>query len=351
MVANTESEFQHYFERRHHRTYAQVSEGTGLVLLPDLSSISLPRTSKVLMHVATHGKPHCVAVELLDGEVQVTDGAVQRTVSEKDFTLFRKLAVDSKYILFFEVYRNKHEMPAEGSNADDSLTAREIESLLDFQAAGQEDGECDDFVVDVDQDAVDDDSLSEQDEDLQDSDDEAVVRVGDVLLGKLQREAGNCCVHQIVRTEENEYRCPFCPFRSFSCSQSTKRVLAHVKNYHNERKQYVASGTKQLKIIISLHDSDQCSRKSSENYLARSSEILRSTVQPALSSRRMLIDRHIRLVFTDRGLHCAEYEIYTTRTSSHKWSSKNSLCMRRRLECRKIQTSSFTGYGSVGSRA
>ena len=75
-------------------------------------------------------------------------------------------------------------MPAEGSNADDSLTAREIESLLDFQAAGQEDGECDDFVVDVDQDAVDDDSLSEQDEDLQDSDDEAVVSSGRCSSGQ-----------------------------------------------------------------------------------------------------------------------------------------------------------------------
>ena len=79
------------------------------------------------------------------------------------------------------------------------------------------------------------------------------------------------------------------------------RVVHHIKTYHTEPKQYVPSGTKQMKIIIALHDSNQCAGRQDNSYLRRSAEVLRRTVQPELNRRSNHIDKEVRLVLTECG--------------------------------------------------
>ena len=53
-----------------------------------------------------------------------------------------------------------------------------------------------------------------------------------------------------------DYRCALCPFRSFP-HKRPMRLLDHIASYHVKRTQYVCSGTKQIKVILALHNSDR----------------------------------------------------------------------------------------------
>ena len=46
-------------------------------------------------------------------------------------------------------------------------------------------------------------------------------------------------------------RCPMCPFRSFT---RLRLLRTHVSKHHTEKTQYVCSGTKQVKVVLSLYD-------------------------------------------------------------------------------------------------
>ena len=94
--------------------------------------------------------------------------------------------------------------------------------------------------------------------------------------------------------------CPFCPFRSWPRNR-IQRVLAHVRQHHSRRKQFVASGTKQMKLVIALHDQDQCERKQDGQYLSRSAKVMRESLDETVSKKIMDLDRHMRLVLTHRG--------------------------------------------------
>ena len=63
----------------------------------------------------------------------------------------------------------------------------------------------------------------------------------------------------------------------------------------------MASGTKQLKLCCALYDQDQTLGAVTGQYLARSAEILKSTVQPGLPTTINEVDREIRLVLTGAG--------------------------------------------------
>ena len=91
-----------------------------------------------------------------------------------------------------------------------------------------------------------------------------MTRVGDKLLGALRKEVAAFLNMKSAKVSSEVKKngravCPFCPMRSWEKNRQG-RVLEHVRQYHSERKQFVASGTKQLKIIIALHDHDQCRR-------------------------------------------------------------------------------------------
>ena len=84
--------------------------------------------------------------------------------------------------------------------------------------------------------------------------------------------------------------CPFCPLRCWDKTRHS-RVTAHVREYHSARKQFVASGTKQLKIIIALHDDDQCRRQPAGNYLRRSATLLSQSLDDTISTQHVLLDK------------------------------------------------------------
>ena len=233
-----------------------------------------------------------------DGGVQITDGQTQWTLTADDFSASLDEATDGKYIVYFFVH-GANSLTATDASADD------YNMLLQLQAAGRQTQnsvfdteDCDDFTVDVDE-VGDEDRMgapahSGVGESERDEGDEAVVTVGNDILRSLRLEVERFQKDEnpLAPNTANEFACPFCPFRAWPCSQSRQRVYSHVGKYHVSRVQYVPSGTKQIKIIISLHDFDPCYGRERSMYLQRSASILRSTAQHALPRQRTEIDRH-----------------------------------------------------------
>ena len=91
------------------------------------------------------------------------------------------------------------------------------------------------------------------------------------------------------------YRCPACPFR---CFDRIPRVTQHLHKYHTIDNQFCCSGTKQIRVVLALHDSDM---HRLANYIARSADVIRRLVKPALSHHHNQIDRHTRLLLDDSG--------------------------------------------------
>ena len=77
--------------------------------------------------------------------------------------------------------------------------------------------------------------------------------------------------HCLVRTKQG-LRCPFCPWRCFRCES---RVLQHVRDHHASQRQYCCSGTKQVRVILALHDADMISGVRDGAYVQRSASLLR----------------------------------------------------------------------------
>ena len=133
--------------------------------------------------------------------------------------------------------------------------------------------------------------------------DEATTNAGDRLLASLEQE-----VKTMLRQRKKgrsaaggRVVCPFCPFRSWT-KHNSSRLFEHASRYHSAKQQFTASGTKQLKMIIALHDQDRLQGSSSEaGYLRRRADILRNTVKPPLPGNVNNINRLVRLVYTRQG--------------------------------------------------
>ena len=95
-----------------------------------------------------------------------------------------------------------------------------------------------------------------------------------------------------------------------------RRLLDHVHKYHSRAQQFIASGTKQVKIVASMYDADRANLQGeSLNLLHRSACLLRSTVRPGLSSQQNLIDKSIRLVFTENGPEHRNVDVLSSSSS------------------------------------
>ena len=112
--------------------------------------------------------------------------------------------------------------------------------------------------------------------------------------------AVRACVVNKDYAPDNDYTywCPLCPFRSFD---RRCRLVRHIDTYHNRRHQHVANGVKQLKVVVALFDDCQLGGMDSYRLIQRSAGILKSSVKPALSCFANLIDKELRLVYTDTG--------------------------------------------------
>ena len=62
----------------------------------------------------------------------------------------------------------------------------------------------------------------------------------------------------------------------------------------------VCNGATQLKVVAALHDACQLAGTARGNYLARSADLLRSTVVPPLPTTNNHIDIRTLLVFTEQ---------------------------------------------------
>jgi hypothetical protein len=135
---------------------------------------------------------------------------------------------------------------------------------------------------------------------LWDADDETCVHPGNHLLELLK--------HEVERTskegfnfarEGSQFRCHLCPWRTFRWKS---RVLHHISKYHSEENQYVASGTKQLKVITALYDHDATfAEEYKGKYLARSALLLRSTVKPGIDPNNNEVRNEIRMILDVTG--------------------------------------------------
>ena len=210
-----------FFARRGCRTYEQVKDSAGLRLFPRLPRRELKPGEKILLHLASGGKPHCVAAEVTaDGVVQITDGTERVAVSLADMWRMCSEATDRKYIIYFYVDKRPEKL---ATDAEDS----QYDLLLQTQAAAGEDDDEDLFVQDVD---VPDD-LNENDVDQNEEEDEdlkSITRAGDALLQSMKTEVETFLAGGLRRKGRVQLaaRCPFCPFRSWPKSRKA-RVLSH----------------------------------------------------------------------------------------------------------------------------
>ena len=131
--------------------------------------------------------------------------------------------------------------------------------------------------------------------------DESEIQVHDALRKILQREHQEHVDDSRAnhpRMQKSNCRCRVCPFRSFLDPADLKE---HYERDHTAELSYVASGTKQLKVVMALYDNDQIRRRQPKRLLERSADLIRTTVRPGLGGDRTLIDRKIVLAFHSDG--------------------------------------------------
>eukprot|EP00439_Symbiodinium_sp_Y106_P017241 s455_g2.t1 len=131
-----------------------------------------------------------------------------------------------------------------------------------------------------------------------------MCRAGDRILELLRQEVEAVLAKRVkpFPIEDNAMLvCPLCPFRGFR-SSNPSRLYKHVRNYHDGPRQFCPSGTKQMKLLISIYDNDRLlGREERPDLLQRSATLIRQTVSPALERSINQIDRYIRLVLTSSG--------------------------------------------------
>ena len=95
-------------------------------------------------------------------------------------------------------------------------------------------------------------------------------------------------------------RCPLCPWFKIPAHRGQCTETQLVES-HAPTTNYVASGTKQVRVCMALFEADVFLGRLRGEYLSRSSELLRAAVQPPPGPRVQKIDRHIRVVLDAVG--------------------------------------------------
>ena len=280
-VSNVNLSANKAFQQSGCRSYAEIQEMLGLSVIPlPAADVLQLEPGEYLLHLEDAGKPHCVGVRVRAASQVVIYTAAQMLEMELP-TLKTAVSrgIDSCASLVFKVLQ----APADANARHDFWSTEALAQLLLLRARAG------DFVVDpgrVDAEVIqvnsDDEVISLDSEDeIAESvaqadtawlDDVANVTVDTALLGDLEAEVqGAVQLTSFIETEAGQ-RCPLCPWR---CFQRRSNVLHHIKKYHTKRQQFCCSGTKQLRVVLALHDGDMISGKRGRNYLRRSAELLR----------------------------------------------------------------------------
>jgi len=118
-------------------------------------------------------------------------------------------------------------------------------------------------------------------------------------LAKLLKDEHEACYLKITKRKfAGPFACPHCPARVFGSKRS---LCNHFSVNHEPEDNFVASGTKQVNVIQALFDNDRLTRREQADYLRRSADFMRRTIQPPLECSRNLIDRDIVMVLDHDG--------------------------------------------------
>ncbi len=274
---------------RRARTYKQAAKIACVDLLPQ-QGIRIEAPGDYLLHTEGDGCPHCVFVHVSSGEpasAVVRDATSRWLIDLRDLRACAGEGMDAPTIVSYRV------LPKGNTYESESTIPQNVQDiLLDLLAGAASESDMEDDIT----------SDHEVNEDCPNADDdEAVVHVGDELLSLLRREVATtvkCIARRAYQGENGDFPCPLCPFRRFD---RKKRLQHHLDAYHSSRTQFVASGTKQLKAITVLFDDDRLTGEPALMLQTRTAAIMRQTIAPPLQGSVNLIDRSIRLVYTERG--------------------------------------------------
>ena len=261
---NVEAKRQLY---RDYRSVASMS-GVDLVCCPGLPEAHV---KSYIIHFERSGFPHCLAVKL-DGQgtnATILDGATVYKMSMAAVRDFHHAAVDGSTMVSYWKRDPKDKL----SNA--------TKMLLDMVAGANS-------------------SDSDEGAEAQKGDEEEVPVICDNILESLRQEAAEVRNNLKERScrEGGRRQCPMCPFRSFA---QMRQLRTHIDKHHSKKNQYVCSGTKQIKVILALHDHAASSQTVAGSLLQTSAALMRATVQPSLSYKKNIVDKHIRLVLDADG--------------------------------------------------
>ncbi|CAE7220712.1 unnamed protein product [Symbiodinium sp. CCMP2592] len=265
-------------KKTRYRTYRSVATMCGLDIVSCLG-LPQPHVKTFLLHYEGNGSPHCLSVRLEGDTATLIDGNVVYKIPVGAFQEACAAAVDRSTVV-------SHWKRDAKDKLDDKSTL-----LLDLVAgatSGTSDEETD---MDIDKGFG---KITHDDED------ENTPVISDGILQSPCQEVEDV----LDKLKENSLRqggrrhCPFCPFRSFA---QLRQLRTHMTNHHTEKNQYVCSGTKQIKVILSLYDHGASSQSRVEELLQSSASLLRATIQPSLESNRNSIDKKIRLILDATG--------------------------------------------------
>lgn len=305
LLASADDPLNVHMRQRGCRTYAQCVDMLGCNLCPSLLPVGDLPDGAFLLHSENGGLPHCVAVyrSMEEGGpvgVTVWDNDCTLEMSDASFQSAVLEGIDSATCVFFNLVSAPVERQADAAEThllELSAGACRMEAVKDLDESDEEQSQG--LLADHSEvEHVGEDGKEIPCHDFQWLDDAGVVVVEDFLLESLCGEVRDAVAKASSAPSRGMARCLLCPFRAFD---RKAQLLTHLQRYHNRKQQYCASGTKQLRLVLALHDADQLQRQCGKNYLQRSAMCLRSSIRPMLSTKQNAIDKKIRLLLDGSG--------------------------------------------------
>ena len=232
-----------------------------------------------MLHSEASGRPHCVAVKFSPNRdfVSILDGRESFKLTTDNFKEAVASAVDCITVVS---YWQRQSQESLHTHAD---------VLLDILAGASSDQSDDEG-----------DMLPSLSASRIEFDSEGCPFVSDNILEYMKKE-----VQEVTENLRSSYLkvdgrrgCPFCPFRSFAC---LRYLRTHVAKYHCAERQFIAAGTKQVKVVLALYDHAASSQAVPQALLRESAALLRNMIEPPLPHSINNIDKQIRLVFDGSG--------------------------------------------------
>lgn len=268
-----------------------------------------------LLHAACGHNPHCVALEITqDGLYTVTDANEQFVLAKADFENSLLGAMDYASVVFFQLGE-----PANPASSDVNIVFLKLRAgvgtkrrrlikktpcvFSGLASMGSENANLDIPLLPVDENSGANGSDAELLEGSSlDTKTDVVAPSRESLVVDSDLKMFLCIEvssYTVAQLPCGFWRCPFCPFRTF-CRED--RVRQHVSRYHIAKYRFAPSGTRQLSVIVALHDHDLlCCGVPLGNYLFRSAGAIRQDVLTPPPNRNRTDRGVLKKVVTGKG--------------------------------------------------